>query len=139
MEKKIGVIVAPIIVDNKGGVLYVRNVKWNGLVPAGGHVEPGETLIEALKRETREELGVEIKQIKLLNVGEMINPKEFYEPRHFIYFHYLCKIKSGEMKLDGRELTGYEWLDPKAALKRREVLAKDTLRKLVAYEKERRV
>ncbi|OGY25559.1 MAG: hypothetical protein A2Z11_03860 [Candidatus Woykebacteria bacterium RBG_16_43_9] len=119
------------MVNDEGKVLYVKNVKWQGWVPAGGHVEHGETLIEALKRETKEELGIEIKSIKLLNFGELINPKEFYEPRHFIYIHYLCKIKSGKIKLDNRELVDYEWIEPKDGLNRKDVLAKDTLHKLI--------
>jgi len=139
MEKRIGVVVAPFIVNDKGKILYFKNVKWRGLVPPGGHVEYGETLIEALKRETKEETGLDIEPVRLISIGEMIEPKEFYEPRHFIYIHYLCKIKSGKIKLDNRELIDYEWLDPKEALKRKDVLAKDTLRKLVGYEKEERI
>jgi len=139
MEKRIGVVVAPFIVNDKGKILYFKNVKWRGLVPPGGHVEYGETLIEALKRETKEETGLDIEPVRLISIGEMIEPKEFYEPRHFIYIHYLCKIKSGKIKLDNRELIDYEWLDPKEALKRKDVLAKDTLRKLVEYEKEERL
>src|SRR3990167_8385870 len=131
MEKKIGVVVAPFIVNDKGEVLYFRSVKWKGLVPPGGHVEYGETLVGALKRETKEETGLDIEPIKMINTGEMIEPKEFYEPRHFIYIHFLCKMKSGEIKLDKRELVDYEWVDPKAALKRKDILAKDTLRKLI--------
>ncbi len=137
-EKKIGVVVAPYIINDKGEVLYFKNVKWKGLVPPGGHVDYGETLEEALKRETKEETGLEIEIIKLLNTGEMIEPKEFYEPRHFVYVHYLCKIKSGKIKLDEKELVDYEWLDPKKALKRKDVLAKDSIRKFIEYGKEKR-
>ena len=138
-ERKIGVVVAPFIINNEGEVLYFKSVKWKGLVPPGGHVDYGETLETALKRETKEETGLDIEPVRLISIGEMIEPKEFYEPRHFIYIHYLCKIKSGKIKLDNRELIDYEWLDPKEALKRKDVLAKDTLRKLVEYEKEERL
>lgn len=131
MEKKIGVVVAPFIVNGEGKVLYFKSVKWKGLVPPGGHVEYGETLIDALKRETKEETGLDVEPIQLINVGEMIEPREFYEPRHFIYIHYLCKIKAGTINLDRRELIDYEWIDPMKSLKRKDVLAKDTLRKLI--------
>ena len=100
-EKKIGVVVAPYIINDKGEVLYFKNVKWKGLVPPGGHVDYGETLEEALKRETKEETGLEIEIIKLLNTGEMIEPKEFYEPRHFVYVHYLCKIQKDKEGIFG--------------------------------------
>ena len=138
-EKQIGVVVAPYIINDEGRVLLFKSVKWKGWVPHGGHVEYGETLVGALKRETKEETGLDIEPVRLISIGEMIEPKEFYEPRHFIYIHYLCKIKSGKIKLDNRELIDYEWLDPKEALKRKDVLAKDTLRKLVEYEKEERL
>jgi len=137
-EKKVGVVVAPIIFNKKGEVLFFKNVKWKGLVPPGGHVDYGETLVQALKRETKEETGLEIKNIKLFNVGEMIEPKEFYEPRHFIYIHYLCEVKSGQIKLDQRELVDYEWLEPEEALKRKDVLAKDSIKKFLEYQNEKR-
>ena len=133
MEKRIGVVVAPFIVNDKGKILYFKNVKWKGLVPPGGHLDYGETLIEALKRETKEETGLNIEPVRLISIGEMIEPKEFYEPRHFIYIHYLCKIKSGKIKLDNRELVDYEWIDPKDGLKRKDVLAKDTLTRVIDH------
>lgn len=127
----VGVVVAPFVCNDEGKILYFKSVKWKGWVPLGGHVEYGGTLIDALKRETKEETGLDIKTIKLINVGEMIEPKDFYKPHHFIYFHYLCKIRSGTLKLDRRELTDYKWLDPVKGLRRKDVLAKDTLRKLI--------
>ncbi len=135
-EKKIGVVVAPIIVNDEGKVLYFKSGKWKGLVPPGGHVEYGETLAEAVIRETKEETGLEIEPIKIISFGEMIEPPEFYKPYHLIYFHFLSRIKAGRIELDQKELVGYEWLDLRVALKRKDVLAKGTLKKFIDYEKE---
>src|SRR4030067_2624503 len=99
-EKKIGVVAAPIIVNEEGKILYFKSVKWKGLVPPGGHIEYGETMGEAVIRETKEETGLDIEPIKIINFGEMIEPPEFYKPYHLIYFHFLSKIKSGSLKLD---------------------------------------
>ncbi|OGY25057.1 MAG: hypothetical protein A2Y57_02510 [Candidatus Woykebacteria bacterium RBG_13_40_7b] len=139
MEKKISVVAAPIIVNEEGKILYFKSVKWKGLVPPGGHIEYGETMEETVIRETKEETGLEIEPIEIINFGEMIEPPEFYEPRHLIYFHFLSKIKSGKIKLDQRELVGYEWLDPEEALKRDDIIAKESIKKYLEYKNEKRV
>ena len=80
-----------LIIQN-GKILTLRN-KSNGKIwfPGGG-VEIGEKLEEALKRETREETGIEIE------VGKMLFFKEnffYYEPLdeayHAFVFFYLCR------------------------------------------------
>ena len=91
MEKKISVVAAPIIVNEEGKILYFKSVKWKGLVPPGGHIEYGETMEETVIRETKEETGLEIEPIEIINFGEMIEPPEFYEPRHLIYFHFFVR------------------------------------------------
>ncbi|MBC8083868.1 MAG: NUDIX domain-containing protein [Hymenobacter sp.] len=51
---------------------------WDAI---GGHCEPSETPVEALRRELREELGIEILEFKLL--------KHFVETGQFSYHLYL--------------------------------------------------
>ena len=53
------VSVAALVTNDKGQVLLV-NSPWRGWEYPGGLIEPGETFQEALKREVREEAGVEI-------------------------------------------------------------------------------
>ena len=57
----IEVIVGPFIINDTQELLLMTSPKWNNewIVP-GGHVEPGELLENAVVRETREELGVDI-------------------------------------------------------------------------------
>lgn len=56
------VSVTGYITNQKGEVLFVKNVHRNDTYELpGGVVEPGETLMEALKREVLEETGVHIK------------------------------------------------------------------------------
>ena len=84
---------AVIIQDNK--VLTIRRTKPNEtywVIPGGG-VEEKETNEEALIREIKEELGVDIKIDKLLleidsKKPETINQKEYF---------YLCNIEGGEI------------------------------------------
>ena len=53
------VSVAALVTNEKGEILLV-NSPWRGWEYPGGVIESGETFQEALKREVREEAGVEI-------------------------------------------------------------------------------
>jgi nucleoside triphosphatase len=110
--------VGALVLDGAGKILLCRSPKFGGrfIVP-GGHVEIGETFEEALKRELKEETGLDIKVEKMLGFYEAIYPPDFYEKRHFIFFDFLCRLVGGRLKLDGRELTEAVWIEPKKALK----------------------
>lgn len=80
----------------------------------GGKVEPGERPEDALKREIREELAIEIE------VGELLDTIEYdYSSFHLSMKCFMCKIKEGELVLkehkavqwlSGDMLTNVEWL-----------------------------
>ncbi len=69
----------------------------------GGKVEQGETPKEALKREIKEELDVEIK------VGDLINIVEFDYPNFHLTMHcFFCTIILGNLIL--KEHKAAKWL-----------------------------
>lgn len=110
--------VGALVLDSSGNMLLCRSPKFRGkFVVPGGHVEVGETFEQALKRELKEETGLDIKVEKMLGFYEAIYPAEFHEKRHFIFFDFLCRLVGGRLKLDGRELTEAVWIEPKKALK----------------------
>ena len=75
----------------------------------GGKVEPGESPQEALRREIREELSMEIE------VGELFETVEYdYPTFHLSMDCFLCKIKSGTQGFR----TGSRSIDRKAAKSR---------------------
>jgi nucleoside triphosphatase len=110
--------VGGLILNKKRELLLVESPKWKGgfTIP-GGHVEVGETLVEALQRELREEVGLNVEDPELLMIQEAIFSKEFYKKRHFIFFDYVCRAKGVSVKVDGEEITGYRWVTPREALK----------------------
>jgi len=62
----------------------------------GGKVKWGESLEEALKREIREELSVEIEIEKLAGIVESIYRERDEVKYHYIIIDYFCRIVSGE-------------------------------------------
>lgn len=87
---------------NKEGKLFVtlrgkeaKNEKGKWEIP-GGSVEFGETFEQAIKREIKEELDIEIEIIELLGICDHIIPDEH---QHWVSPTYICRIKKGTPKI----------------------------------------
>ena len=110
--------VGGLIQREDGKILLCDSHKWPGLytVP-GGHVELGETCEDALVREIKEEVGLDIKVLELVSIQQVIYPKEFWKRAHFIFFDYLCSVVGNETpRVDSNEIQGVIWVEPKEAL-----------------------
>ncbi|MFA5247541.1 MAG: NUDIX domain-containing protein [Candidatus Micrarchaeia archaeon] len=68
---------------------------------AGGGVDLGETLEEALIREVKEETGLEVKVGKLVLLGDSFFRK-FTDKKfvHVIYAYYLCEVTGGALSTE---------------------------------------
>lgn len=109
--------VGAIVINDEGKILLAKSPKFYGLwIVAGGHVELGETIEHAIKREVEEELGIQIEVDRLLTVQDFIFDPSFHKKKHFIFLDFLCRYISGEPKVDGRELTELKWFTPEEAL-----------------------
>lgn len=94
----IGVGVGAIIIDGQGRLFLARrgpkakNERGLWEFP-GGSVEFGETMADALRREMREEFGIEITVGELLDVVDHILKEE---GQHWVSPTFLCTIAAGE-------------------------------------------
>lgn len=75
-----------------------------------GKVEPGETLIGALKREVKEETGLEIKTVQAY-LGSFDYQSGSGKPTR--QFNYSAKIFPGKLKLSPMEHDAYRWIGPR--------------------------
>lgn len=103
--------VSAVIFNSDGKILLCKSHKWgNKYVIPGGHIELGEKMEEALKREIFEETGLNIYDIKLVSLKESIYSDKFHEKKHFIFIDYICKTDSTNVSLND-EAEEYEWVD----------------------------
>lgn len=109
--------VGALIFNKQGNLLLVKSPKWfDKYTIPGGHAELGENLETALIREIKEEVGLDVKIKGFLGYQEAIFSKQFYKPKHFIFFDFYCTANTTKVKIDGREITDYIWVKPEDAL-----------------------
>ena len=110
--------VGGLVVNREGKVLLVTSHKWfDRFTIPGGHIELGETMEDAVKREVREDVGLEVRVTRLLLTQEAIFTPEFWKRKHFIFFDFLCQSRIERLKIDHREIQGHSWVRPREALK----------------------
>jgi 8-oxo-dGTP diphosphatase len=112
-ERPFLAVSAAIVRDGK--ILVVRRARppANGLFTMpGGVVEVGETLVEAVAREVREETGLTIDPVALAGFREtIVRDGESRVERHFIILCFAARWRAGEPVLN-EELSDARWLDP---------------------------
>lgn len=75
----------------------------------GGHLEFGESYEDCARRETAEEAGITIKNIRFVTAT---NDVFLQEQKHYITIYMLAEYDSGEVKVmePGRQI-GWQWFD----------------------------
>ncbi len=110
--------VGALIVRSDGDLLLIRSPKWEGVLTVpGGHIELGETMEQALRREVREEVGLDVEVVRLLLIQEAIYSPEFWKRRHFVFFDFLCRTSGEAVTVDGFEAEDFLWARPEEALR----------------------
>jgi nucleoside triphosphatase len=109
-------VTGALILNEDDEIFLMKSPKWNGqyLVP-GGHVEKGENIEDCVKREIKEETGLEVSDIEFVTILEGM-PESFERDTHFIFLNYSCRAENQEVELDQREAVEHLWIDPEEAL-----------------------
>lgn len=97
-------------------LFLMRSHKWRDrYVVPGGHIELGERMEDALRREVKEETGLDIYDIEFLQFQEFIFDEAFWRRRHFIFFDFVCRTDSTDATLND-EAEEYVWVPVEEAL-----------------------
>jgi ADP-ribose pyrophosphatase YjhB (NUDIX family) len=90
------------LIFNRGRIILVERGKeplkgyWS--LP-GGVLETGETLEQGVAREVREETGLEVKPVKVLEIFERIIRDARGAPEyHYVLIDYICRVTGGTLR-----------------------------------------
>ena len=91
--------VASALLERSGSYLFIKQVKPGGAYPGtlhipGGGIEPGETPLEAVRREVREEVGLDIEGFEPVDFSwDTLNYKG--EPTVLVFFRFSGVVPDG--------------------------------------------
>ncbi len=93
-----------LVERDDGRVLLARNAGFSEPFYSclAGFVEPGETLEEAVRREVREEVGIELSDIRYFGSQPWPFP-------HSLMIGFTARLASGEVRPDGQEIIEAAW------------------------------
>ncbi len=100
------------IILRRGRILMAQRgkepLKGSWSLP-GGLVELGESLADAVRREVREETGLEIRPAGILEVFERIMRDPAGAPEyHYVLIDYVCRVTGGLLRA-GDDVCAVEW------------------------------
>ncbi len=112
MNAKVKIGVGVIILNSDNKILLGLRRGSHGVntwgLP-GGHVDFGETLKEAVIRETHEETNLTLEQLELVSIADdiMLN-----EDKHYISVGFICKKYSGTLTIKEEDkCLQWNWFD----------------------------
>ena len=101
-----------LIFDREGRLFLMKSHKWKDrwVIP-GGHIDLGERIEDAVRREVKEETNLDVYDLEFVCFQEFIYGDGFWKKRHFIFFDFACRTASTEVTLN-YEAQEYTWASP---------------------------
>ncbi len=117
-DNTIEIVTGVVLVNKNNELLLVTGPKWNGRYTiVGGHIEYGERIEEAVRRELKEEIGAVPDRIEFLFMNDEVFPLWFHRKAHFIFLNFVAWVEDvSQIKLCDREFTNHKWLTVEDAL-----------------------
>ncbi|MEN6620053.1 MAG: NAD(+) diphosphatase [Smithella sp.] len=96
-----------VSIEKEGKILLARATRFPGKMYSvlAGFVEPGESLEECIKREIKEEIGIEVKNIKYFSSQPWPFPDS-------LMIAFTSEYAGGELSIDKNELVDAGWYSP---------------------------
>lgn len=137
MTGRIVPCVGAVILDKQNRVLLVKHVPekegfWAGkYICPGGRLDPGESLEDGVRREVREETGLEIHILHWVRPMErIIRDSDGSLLDHIVYLDVVAKVKQGDFE-PASDVGEGAWFAKEDLKKIREEIHQDTQRLLM--------
>lgn len=108
--------VGAVLYDGQHRIFLMTSPKWQGYLIPGGRIEEGETEEQALRREIREELGIEISDLVKMGESVKLPSQDFVDSTIKFHFKtYYARAVSTEVR-PNTEISSYGWYTLEEAL-----------------------
>ena len=105
--------VGVMILNDKNELLMTQRISSHGIGEwsfPGGHLEFGETIVEAARREVKEETGLDIEKIEVFSVADEMRYLKTHN-KHYVNIGLVAHYEGGEPKImEPEKCTGWRWI-----------------------------
>lgn len=138
-DNTVEIVTGALVVDKERRLLFVTGPKWPGrYTMVGGHIEYGELIDDAVRRELKEEIGVVPERIEFLLVNDEVFPRWFHRKAHFIFLNFVAFVDdASRLMLCKKEFTDHKWITIDEALALPETALVSSVRPVIEAYREK--